>query len=360
VLLEKNLYNNTVKEWLIALSILLVVFFVARIMKRLIYGQVNKIATRTDNVWDNLAAELINRIKSFFLLTVTFYFGSLWLSLPKTIADIIGTFVAIVILIQLAILGTHIISFWVDHQKKQRIELDAAAVTTFTAVGFIIRIILWSIILLIALDNLGVDVTALITGLGISGVAVALAVQNILGDLFASFSIVLDKPFVIGDFIIVDDYLGTVEHIGLKTTRVRSLSGEQLIFSNADLLRSRVRNYRRMYERRVVFSVGVVYQTPYEKLKQIPTLIQEIIEAQEHVTFDRAHFRQYGPYSLDFEIVYWVKNPDYNVYMNIQQAINLAIFQRFEKEQIEFAYPTQSLYISRHQCSLTRSDSDTH
>ena len=163
----------------------------------------------------------------------------------------------------------------------------------------------------------------------------------------ASFSIVLDRPFVIGDFIIVDDYLGTVEHIGLKTTRVRSLSGEQLVFSNADLLRGRVRNYKRMYERRVVFSIGVVYQTPYEKLKQIPTLIQEIIEAQEHVHFDRAHFRQYGPYSLDFEIVYWVKNPDYNVYMNIQQAINLAIFQRFEKEQIEFAYPTQSLYISR-------------
>jgi small-conductance mechanosensitive channel len=347
VLLEKNLYNNTVKEWLIALSILLVVFVLARIMKRLIYGQLNKIAARTDTVWDDLAAELINRIKPFFLLTIACYFGSLSLSVPETIADIISTLVAIVILIQLAILGTHIISFWVDRQKKQKRELDAAAVTTFTAVGFIIRIILWSIILLIALDNLGVDVTALITGLGISGVAVALAVQNILGDLFASFSIVLDKPFVIGDFIIVDDYLGTVEHIGLKTTRVRSLSGEQLIFSNADLLRSRVRNYKRMFERRVVFSAGVVYQTSYEKLKQIPTLIQEIIEAQEHVRFDRAHFRQYGAYSLDFEIVYWVKNPDYNVYMNIQQAINLAIFQRFEKEEIEFAYPTQSLYISR-------------
>ncbi len=347
MLLEKNLYNNTVKEWLIALSILLVVFVLARIMKRLIYGQLNKIAARTDTVWDDLAAELINRIKPFFLLTIACYFGSLSLSVPETIADIISTLVAIVILIQLAILGTHIISFWVDRQKKQKRELDAAAVTTFTAVGFIIRIILWSIILLIALDNLGVDVTALITGLGISGVAVALAVQNILGDLFASFSIVLDKPFVIGDFIIVDDYLGTVEHIGLKTTRVRSLSGEQLIFSNADLLRSRVRNYKRMFERRVVFSAGVVYQTSYEKLKQIPTLIQEIIEAQEHVRFDRAHFRQYGAYSLDFEIVYWVKNPDYNVYMNIQQAINLAIFQRFEKEEIEFAYPTQSLYISR-------------
>jgi small-conductance mechanosensitive channel len=157
----------------------------------------------------------------------------------------------------------------------------------------------------------------------------------------------LDRPFVIGDFIIVGEHLGTVEHIGIKTTRVRSLSGEQLVFSNADLLASRIRNYKRMFERRVVFSIGVVYQTPYEKLKKIPALIQEIIEGQEQVRFDRAHFREYAPYSLDFEIVYWVKDPDYNIYMNIQQAINLAIFQQFEKEGIEFAYPTQSLYISK-------------
>ncbi|MBW1795186.1 MAG: mechanosensitive ion channel family protein [Deltaproteobacteria bacterium] len=318
-----------------------------RILKAVIYGQIYKIATKTDNVWDNLAAELINRIKPFFLLTIALYLGSLLLSLPETIMDIIGKFVGVVILIQLAILGSYIISFWVNRHKKEKVELDAAAVTTFTAVGFIIRIILWSIIVLIALDNLGVDVTALIAGLGISGVAVALAVQNILGDLFASFSIVLDRPFVIGDFIIVDDHLGTVEHIGLKTTRVRSLSGEQLVFSNADLLTSRIRNYKRMFERRVVFSVGVVYQTPYEKLKKIPALIQEIIEAQEQVRFDRAHFKDYGPYSLNFEIVYWVKDPDYNIYMNIQQAINLAIFQGFEKKGIEFAYPTQLLYINK-------------
>jgi small-conductance mechanosensitive channel len=234
----------------------------------------------------------------------------------------------------------------VNREKEEKIQLDAAAATTLTAVGFVVRILLWSIIILIALDNLGVDITALVAGLGISGVAVALAVQNILGDLFASFSIVLDKPFVIGDFIIVDDYLGTVEHVGLKTTRVRSLSGEQLVFSNADLLGSRVRNYKRMYERRVVFSIGVVYQTPYEKLKEIPTIIQKIIEAQEQARFDRAHFKEYGPYSLNFEVVYWVDNPDYNVYMNIQQAINLAIFERFEEEDIEFAYPTQSLYVN--------------
>jgi small-conductance mechanosensitive channel len=200
--------------------------------------------------------------------------------------------------------------------------------------------------LLIALDNLGVNVSALIAGLGVGGIAVALAMQNILGDLFASFSIVLDKPFVIGDFIIVDNFLGTIEHIGLKTTRVRSLSGEQLIFSNTDLLKTRIRNYKRMYERRIVFSIGVVYQTSHEKLTKIPKIIKNIINKQEQTRFDRAHFKEYGPYSLNFEIVYWIEIPDYNIYMEIQQAINLEIFKQFEKEDIEFVYPSQSIYIN--------------
>lgn len=343
---EKAFYGNTVKEWLVAATVFVVAFVIMRILKAIIYRQVFRIANKTDNVWDNVAAELINKTKPVFLFAIALYLGSLSLSLPESVTIIIGKFVGVVILIQLAILGTYIISFWVNREREEKKQLDGAAATTLTAVGFVVRIILWSIIILIALDNLGVDITALVAGLGISGVAVALAVQNILGDLFASFSIVFDKPFVIGDFIIVDEYLGTVEHVGLKTTRVRSLSGEQLVFSNTDLLGSRIRNYKRMYERRVVFSIGVVYQTPHEKLKEIPTIIQKIIEAQEQARFDRAHFKEYGPYSLNFEVVYWVNNPDYNVYMNIQQAINLAIFERFEEEDIEFAYPTQSLYVN--------------
>jgi len=204
---------------------------------------------------------------------------------------------------------------------------------------------------------MGVDITALIAGLGIGGIAVALALQNVLGDLFASLSIVLDKPFVIGDFIIVDDLLGTVEHIGLKTTRVRSLFGEQLVFSNSDLLNSRIRNYKRMHERRIVFSLGVTYQTPYEKLAAIPDIIREIIELQEQVRFDRAHFKEYGDFALEFEIVYYMLVPDYNAYMDTQQAINLALYERFEKEGISFAYPTQTLYVSAEQrAALTESE----
>jgi small-conductance mechanosensitive channel len=213
--------------------------------------------------------------------------------------------------------------------------------------GFVGRLVLWAVVLLLVLDNLGVDVTALVAGLGVGGIAVALAVQNILGDLFASLSIVLDKPFTIGDFLIIDDYLGSVEHIGLKTTRMRSLSGEQLVFSNTDLLKSRIKNYGRMFERRVIFDIGVTYQTPREKLQMIPDIIRSAIEAQEPVRFDRSHFRAYGDFSLSFETVYYVLKPDYNLYMDIQQAINLHIHARFEAEGIEFAYPTQTLFVEK-------------
>jgi small-conductance mechanosensitive channel len=190
-----------------------------------------------------------------------------------------------------------------------------------------------------------VKITTLVASLGIGGIAVAMALQNILGDIFASLSILLDKPFVVGDFIIVETHMGTVEYIGLKTTRIRSLSGEQLVFSNSDLLKSRIRNYKRMAERRVVFSIGVVYQTDHDTLKKIPDLIRKIIEDQDQVRFDRSHFQGYGEFSLNFETVYYVLSPDYNRYMDVQQAINLAIFRQFETLNIGFAYPTQTVFL---------------
>jgi len=201
-------------------------------------------------------------------------------------------------------------------------------------------------VLLLTLDNLGVDITALVAGLGIGGIAVALALQNVLGDLLASLSITLDQPFVIGDFLIVGDHMGSVEYVGIKTTRLRSLTGEQIVMSNADLLSSRVRNYGRMYERRIVFALGVAYETPREKLERIPPLLREIIEAQEGVRFDRAHFAKYGDFSLDFEIVYYVQSPEYGLYMDAQQAINFRIHEAFEDLGVQFAYPTQTLWIA--------------
>ena len=179
------------------------------------------------------------------------------------------------------------------------------------------------------------------------GIAVALALQTILGDLFASLSIVLDKPFAVGDFLNVGEMLGTVEYVGLKTTRLRSLSGEQLVFANADLLNSRIRNYGRMFERRVPFEIGVTYQTPRDKLKLIPIIIREAVEQQDKTRFDRSNFKAYGDFALIFETVYYIKGPDYNEYMNIQEAVLLYIHERFEAEGIEFAYPTQLVYVKQ-------------
>lgn len=251
----------------------------------------------------------------------------------------------IALLTQAALWSIALLSFWITGYMQKRAPEDAATATTISALRFLGKLAIWSVVLLLALENLGMDITALVAGLGVGGIAVALALQKVLGDLFASLSIVLDKPFVIGDFIIVDEYLGSVEHIGLKTTRVRSLSGEQLVFSNNDLLSSRIRNYKRMAERRIVFSFGVVYQTARDKLVEIPGMVREIIEGLEMARFDRAHFKAFGDSSLNFEVVYYVLAPDYNVYMDLQQTINLELYRRFDEQGIEFAYPTRTLYV---------------
>jgi small-conductance mechanosensitive channel len=192
-----------------------------------------------------------------------------------------------------------------------------------------------------------VQITPLLASLGIGGLAVALALQNVLSDLFASLSIVLDKPFVIDDFIAVDDLQGTVEHVGLKTTRLRSLSGEQLVFSNSDLLSSRVRNYKRMLERRATFTIGVIYGTPVEALREIPKLIRAAVESQPNTRMDRTHFQKFGDSSLDFETVYFMLVPDYAVFMDVQQEINLYLYEAFQERGLEFAFPTRTLWLEQ-------------
>ncbi|MCB0347105.1 MAG: mechanosensitive ion channel family protein [Bdellovibrionales bacterium] len=234
-------------------------------------------------------------------------------------------------------------------------DRNAAYRTAYGIIQLIVRIILWAVVLLLVLDNFGIDVTALVAGLGIGGIAIALAVQNTLGDLFCSLSIILDKPFEVDDFIITGDITGTVEKIGVKSTRVRALTGEQLVVSNSDLISSRIRNFKRMRERRILFQVGVIYQTSPEKVKAIPGMIKEIIDSQEKARFDRSHFKSFGASSLDFETVYYVLEPDYNLFMDVQQAINVAVFEKFAEEGIEFAYPTQTLYVQTENSSDEKS-----
>lgn len=346
-LLQIELASNTIQEWMIAAAIMLAVLFLAGVVRVVSIRQLIRLDKRNETeVWPVLLA-VIRQTKWLFLFIFALFIGLSFIDMPGTGRKIINSIIIITLIIQAGLWASIALQVMLERYRQKQLDKDPASVTTLSVLNFIGKVILWSVVLLLILDNLGVNITALVAGLGVGGIAVALAVQTILGDLLASLSIVLDKPFVVGDFLIVNDLLGSVEYVGLKTTRLRSLSGEQLIFSNSDLLKSRIRNYGRMYERRVAFDLGVTYQTPRDKLVKIPEIIRAAVEKQAKTRFDRSHFKQYGDFALIFESVYYVLGPDYNEYMDIQQAINLYIHEHFEQEGIEFAYPTQTLFVQK-------------
>lgn len=337
--------NNPLLDWLTALGIALAINVLVGLGKWLVVHKVGALAAKTSSVLDDALVDVARRTRQLLIFGITLFIGSRYLDLPDQAQTILRNLAVIAIFLQLGSWVGAALDFWLNHYRRHAMAHDASAATSLAALSFIGRVVLWAIMLLLALDNLGINVTALVAGLGVGGIAVALAVQNILGDLFASLSIVLDKPFVIGDFIVVDDYSGTVEHVGLKTTRIRSISGEQLIFSNSDLLKTRLRNFKRMQERRIVFTVGVLYQTPPDKLEKIPAMLKEIVCQAQGTRFDRAHLKELGDSALVFEVVYWVLDPDYLHYADAQQSINLGMLRRFADEGIGFAYPTRSIFI---------------
>lgn len=345
-ILEYSIYGNSIQSWAFAAIVLVLVAGGLGIARTFVVRNLRRFSERTANDLDNVAAEVLDRTRFFFLLAVGVIAAAQVLLLSERAHDIVQGLAFLALLVQLAMWGNAAIHISLQRYTARKMEEDAASATTIRFLGVLLRLGLWLLIALVALDTMGIEITALVAGLGIGGIAVALAVQNVLGDLFGSLSIVLDKPFVVGDFIIVGDHMGTVERIGLKTTRLRSLSGEQLVFSNNDLLASRVRNYKRMQERRIVFSFGVVYQTPRAMLEKIPDIVREIIDARDDTRYDRAHFFRFGPSSLDFEVVYNMLVPDYNPYMDAQQYINLELVRRFEELGVEFAYPTQTIYLA--------------
>jgi small-conductance mechanosensitive channel len=345
--LTATVYGNSVRDWIVAAAVAVVATAAALVLRRLLARRLSRTAAETATEWDDFLLKMAATTRALPLAAAGLALGSLWLALPPKPVGAIKTLFILALLVQATLWASGGIDFWVASYRRRRLESDAAAATSVVAIRFVGKLALYSVILLVALDNVGVDVTALVAGLGVGGVAVALAVQNILGDLFASLSIVIDKPFVIGDLIVVGDLSGTVEHIGLKTTRVRALSGEQLVFANGDLLQSRIRNFQRMTERRVLFGFGVVYQTPADELARIPRWVREIVEGLDGARFDRAHFKGFGDSSLDFEVVYYVLGPEYRDYMDVQQAINLALVRAFAERGIEFAYPTRTLFIER-------------
>ena len=293
-----------------------------------------------------VALKVLSATRLWLLSPVALYAAASALELPSRLEHFVDLLLAVALMLQSAVWLNCVIASWLALLIEKR-HSDGDAATTIGWLGFVARIVVWTFSLLLILNHLNFNITALVTGLGVGGVAVALAVQNILGDLFASLSIVLDKPFVVGDFIVVGDAMGAVEHIGLKTTRVRSLGGELIVFSNTDLLKSRIHNYKRMVERRVVFTVGVIYSTPVDSLEQIPRMLREIAEAQRQVRLDRAHFKEFADHALIFEVVYYVEKADFNLYMDIQQEINLAIIRRFAQQGIALATPVLAVQLER-------------
>lgn len=344
--LSYEFLGNKLTYWIIGIVVAISFLIILRILKGLLVHHFNILAQKTDTDIDDLIVDLLNKTNFLLLFILSLYVGSYFLALPENIDKIKTGMAFVVILFQIAIWGSGIINYLVKKIFVTKDTFQTTLTQTQTsAIGFFGKFVLWSALFIIALQNLGINVTSLVAGVGIGGIAIALAVQNILGDLFASVSIMLDKPFIVGDFIIVDEHAGSVENIGLKTTRVRSLSGEQLVFSNNDLLSSRIKNYKQMQERRILFTIGVTYDTPSEKLESIPIIIKEIIDKLEKTRFDRAHFKVFGDFSLNFEIVYYMLVPTYIDYVDAQQAINLELYRRFEKEEIEFAYPTQTILL---------------
>ncbi len=339
--------QNTLQDWAYALLAASSFILLLYGLRWLVLHHLERVANNTDTVIDDFLVDMLSATRVLLTTAIGLYLGTHFLTLPDALEKWVGRIFITVVILQVGFWSVRGLVFWLRYHFTQGDKEDEGARSmSLSLLSFLGQVVIWVLVLLLMLDNLGINVTALVASLGIGGIAVALAMQNILGDLFASLSIAIDKPFVIGDFIIVDDVMGNVEHVGLKTTRIRSLSGEQIILSNNDLLKSRIRNYRRMQERRVAFAIGITYDTTADQLERIPGLIELAIGAQPDVRFDRAHLKGLGAFSFDYEAVYYVLSADYNVFMNVQQGINLQLVRSFAEQKIGFAFPTQTLYLN--------------
>lgn len=338
-MIQKNTYHNFIIALVYFVCGIILVRLTSYILGKL-HNWINKRGAKIDII-------SLLRSRVFPLL----YFAVFYISIKRLILhplfNSIINYIALILIVFYGItLLQKLIIQWLNRYWGKK-EQDDSKKQIFEAVILAVKVAIWFIAGLIILDNMGVKISGLIAGLGIGGVAIAFAAQAILEDIFSYFIIFFDRPFEIGDFIIIGEYLGTIEHIGLKTTRIRSLGGEQLIFSNKDLINSRVKNYKRMKRRRILFNFGVVYQTSLDKLEKIQGIVKDIIVEQNLTDFDRCHFKSYGDYSLIFEVVYYVNNRDYNIYMNINHQILLRMKEEFGKKEISFAYPTQSIYMHK-------------
>lgn len=346
-LLAREFLNNTVRDYLIAVLVLIGLVVVSMVTKQIAVSRLGKLAQKSKSDFDQLLVGLIRHIGAPTFVVISLYVATRSLQLEETVRSVIYYVFVIMLTIRVVLLVQDLAAYLVSRTYRKARPDDLAAGTVIQNVNVVLRWAIWALGLVFVLDNLGINISALVAGLGIGGIAVALAAQAVLGDALSAISIFVDKPFQVGDFIIVGDMMGTVEHVGLKTTRIRSLHGEQLIFANSDLTASRIKNYKRMETRRISFELGVVYQTTAAQVRKIPELVKDICSRVEGIKLDRVHFKSYGDFALVYEIVYYVLSPDYNFYMDKQQEINFALKETFEREGIEFAYPTQTLFLEQ-------------
>jgi small-conductance mechanosensitive channel len=342
---SRTFFGNSVLDYSEALVVFVLLLVGFKLFQTLLLANLKRLAQKTQTDVDDTFIKIIESIKPPFYSFIALYLAIKILVISSFIAQVINVVLIIWIVYEVIsvfqILVTYIIAKRFDKEK------DTATRSALTMLGKITKGVLWAVGILMILSNLGVNVNSLIAGLGIGGVAIAFALQNILTDLFSSFAIYFDKPFLVGDFITVGKDSGTVLKIGIKSTRLRSLTGEELIISNRELTTARIQNFKRLTERRLIITLGVVYSTPKEKLEKIPGMLKEIVEGVSQTRFDRAHFKDFAPSSLDFELVCFVKTGDYTEFMNAREQINLAIIEAFGKEKIEFAYPTQTVYLEK-------------
>ena len=346
-MMETQFLGNTAQDYLVSAVVFLCVLVGLPIAKAIILRHLKAVSQRTANDLDDLLHDLLRRIVGQLVyLSTALYCAALFLTLPDSLGRLLQSLIVIILTIKVAQALQGLAAYAIRKWTAQVTRDDPTSGAMLKNMTWLVRLMIWAAAFLFIFDNLGINITAFVASLGIGGIAIALAAQSVLGDAFSSFAIFLDKPFQVGDFIIVGDLLGTVEHVGFKTTRILSLGGEQLIFSNSDLTSSRIKNYKRMRERRVQFSVGVIYQTSVENVKAIPPMVERVIKEHQVARFDRAHFKSFGDFALIYEVVFYVLSPDYNVYMDLQQSINFRLIEEFQKAGIEFAYPTQQLYMT--------------
>jgi small-conductance mechanosensitive channel len=346
--LHQTVYGNPVRAWLAAggLAVLLLLAFWG--IKVLAAWRRRRGSAREGQplLVHTVVRAILDGTRWFSFAGIWIWALTLILDLPVKWEALLKNLALVALFVQAALWGQALIRAGARRATSARAQ-DPSVITTIRALVFILSVLVWTLAILMSLHNFGVSITAFITGLGIGGVAVALAVQNILSDVFSSASIVLDKPFEVGDFIIVGDAMGTVETIGVKTTRIRSYSGEELVFSNTDLLKNRIRNFKRIRERRVEFTIAISYHTPHPKAELVPGMIREIVGAREDVRFERAHLKEFGDASLNYEIVYFVVKPDYETFLNVHETVMLEILRRFQEEEIEIAHPSRTLYVAQ-------------